>query len=188
MSHFSYAPLFQGPHFLQKCWNRTFSMIIYLLTFYLFDDIEKISESLMRIILLRQRQFCQRMHLQPERLYFLFALCARHHYPWWSLRRKNTKNYYFNQLKLPFWSLNLVTSLPFEELLVLTATIIKQVFLCKLFWYESLVDIEVSKTEYILPLTGLIAFGSSDVITNINTMTPLNPLFFTKINGGYMVV
>ena len=33
-------------------------MIIYLLTFYLFDDIEKkISESLMRIILLRQRQF-----------------------------------------------------------------------------------------------------------------------------------
>ena len=34
--------------FSQKCWNRTFSMIIYLLTFYLFDDIEKkISESLM---------------------------------------------------------------------------------------------------------------------------------------------
>ena len=30
--------------------------------------------------------------------------------------------------------------------------------------------------------------GSSDVITNANTMTPINPLFFTKINGGYMVV
>ena len=27
--------------FSQKCWNRTFSMIIYLLTIYLFDDIEK---------------------------------------------------------------------------------------------------------------------------------------------------
>ena len=27
--------------FSQKCWNRTFSMIIYLLTFYLFDNIKK---------------------------------------------------------------------------------------------------------------------------------------------------
>ena len=34
-------------------------MIIYLLTFYLFDDIEKISESLMQIILLRHRQFLE---------------------------------------------------------------------------------------------------------------------------------
>ena len=41
VSHFSYAPLFKGPHFSQKCWNRTFSMIIYLLAFNLFDDIEK---------------------------------------------------------------------------------------------------------------------------------------------------
>ena len=42
VSHFSYAPLFQGPQiFDKKCWNRTFSMIIYFLTFYLFDNIEK---------------------------------------------------------------------------------------------------------------------------------------------------
>ena len=41
VSHFSYAPLFQRPHFWQKCWNRAFSMIISLLTFYLFDDFEK---------------------------------------------------------------------------------------------------------------------------------------------------
>ena len=41
VSHFSYAPIFQGQHFLKKCWNRTFSMIIYLLTFYLFDNIQK---------------------------------------------------------------------------------------------------------------------------------------------------
>ena len=41
VSHFSYAQLFQGPHFLTKKWNGTLSMIIYLLTFYLFDDIEK---------------------------------------------------------------------------------------------------------------------------------------------------
>ena len=53
VSHFSYAPFFQGPCFLQECWNRTFYMIIYLLTFYLFVDIKKISESLMRNILLR---------------------------------------------------------------------------------------------------------------------------------------
>ena len=47
-------------------------MIIYLLTFYLFDDIEKISESLLQIILLRQRHF-DKMHVQSECLYFLFA-------------------------------------------------------------------------------------------------------------------
>ena len=41
VSHFSYAPFFQGPHFSKKYGNRTFSMLIYLMTFYLFDDIEK---------------------------------------------------------------------------------------------------------------------------------------------------
>ena len=44
VSQFSYTPLFQGPHFLTKLLestNSTFSMIIYLLTFYLFDDIKK---------------------------------------------------------------------------------------------------------------------------------------------------
>ena len=35
-------------------------MIIYLFTFYLFDDIEKISKSLMRINLQRQMQFWQK--------------------------------------------------------------------------------------------------------------------------------
>ena len=35
-------------------------MIIYLLTFDLFDAIEKISQSLMQIILLRHRQFRQK--------------------------------------------------------------------------------------------------------------------------------
>ena len=43
-------------------------MLIYLLTFYLFDDIEKISKSLMRIILQRQKQFSTKMLVQPERL------------------------------------------------------------------------------------------------------------------------
>ena len=80
--------------FSQKCWNRTFSMIIYLLTFYLFDDIENEYRNH------SCESFCYakgnfdksaRLHVQSERLYFLFAFCARH-YPWWSLWQKNTKN------------------------------------------------------------------------------------------------
>ena len=145
MHHF-----FRGHIFWQKCWNRTFSMIIYLLAFYLFDDIEKILESLMRIILLRQRQFWQKMHAQPERLYFLFAFCARH-YRWWSLWRKNTKSYYFIHLKplilvveysytVTFWR-----NARFEVILT-SVTKIKQVCLRKWFCYKSLVDIEVSKS------------------------------------------
>ena len=55
VGHFSYAPHLRAHNFSQKCWNRTFSMIIYLLIFNLFDDIKKISESLMRIIVIRQR-------------------------------------------------------------------------------------------------------------------------------------
>ena len=58
-------------------------MIIYLLTFYLFDDIEKNIElthanhsATSKAILTKMTK----MHVQPERLYFLF-LCTRH-YPW----------------------------------------------------------------------------------------------------------
>ena len=140
---------FRAHTFWQKCWYRTFSMIIYLLTFYLFDDIKKISESLMRIILLRQRQFWHKMHMQPEHLYFLIVFCARH-YRWWSLWRENTQNNYFIQLKHLFLVVeysNTVTvwrNARFDVILT-SVTIIKQVFLCKLFCYESLVDIEVSK-------------------------------------------
>ena len=59
-------------------------MIIYLLTFYLFDDIEKNIEithanhsATSKAILTKMTK----MHVQPERLYFLFLFCARH-YPW----------------------------------------------------------------------------------------------------------
>ena len=100
VSHWSYAPLFRALILWQKCQNRTFSMIIYLLKFYLSGYSEKISNSLMQIFLLRQRQFWEKMHVQPERLHFLFAFCARH-YPWWSLWQKNTKNNYFIQVN-PF--------------------------------------------------------------------------------------
>ena len=74
VSHFSYAPLFQRPYFRQKCWNRTFFLLIYSLTFFLFDDIEKKSESLMRIVLLREKYILIKMHLQAERLYFFIFI------------------------------------------------------------------------------------------------------------------
>ena len=98
-------------------------MIIYLLTFYLFDKIEKkLLESLMRIILLLKGNFDKfwKMHVQAERLYFIFLFCARH-YPWWSLWQKNTKNNLFIQVKPLFSVVNLVTPLLFEEMLVLTS-------------------------------------------------------------------
>ena len=72
---------FRAHIFWQKCWNRTFSMIIYLLTFYLFDNIENfLLESLMRTILLLKGNFDKfwKMRVQAERLYFLFLFCARH--------------------------------------------------------------------------------------------------------------
>ena len=114
---------FRAHIFWQKCWNQTFSMIIYLLTFYLFVDIKNI----FRITLAKHSAATKailliltKMQVQPERLYFLFAFCATH-YPWWSSWLKNTKNNYFIQVNPLFWSLNLVTPLLFEEMLVLTS-------------------------------------------------------------------
>ena len=152
VSHFSYAPLFKAHIFWQKCWNQTFSMIIYLLTFYLFVDIKNIFEithakhsAASKAILLT----VTKMHVQPERLYFLFAFCAMH-YPWWSLWQKNTKKNYFIQVKPLFSVVEFSNTVTFWrnacfDVILTSATIIKQGFLHKLFCYESLVDIEVSK-------------------------------------------
>ena len=59
-------------------------MIMYLLTFYPFVDIKNIfrithakRSAASKAILLT----LTKMHVQPERLYFLFAFCARN-YPW----------------------------------------------------------------------------------------------------------
>ena len=46
---------------------------------FLFDDIENNSKSLMRIVLLREEHILIKMHVQAERLYFLFSFCARHY-------------------------------------------------------------------------------------------------------------
>ena len=144
---------FFRPHiFWQKCWNRTFSMIIYLLTFYLFDDIEKNivithanHSATSKAILTKMTK----MHVQPELLYFLFLFCASH-YPWWSLWQKNTKNNYFIQVKPLFSVVKFSNTVIFcrnarFDVIFMSVTIIKQDFLRKLFCYESLVDIEVSK-------------------------------------------
>ena len=55
-------------------------MLINFLTFYLFDEIEKISKSLMRIILKRQKQFCLKFscHLNVYIFYLRFALGIIH--------------------------------------------------------------------------------------------------------------
>ena len=58
VSHFSYAPLFQGPHFLTKILElniRYNNLFIDILSVWWY--LKKILESLMRIIFLRQRQF-----------------------------------------------------------------------------------------------------------------------------------
>ena len=51
---------FSGPTLFTKMPIQTFPMLIKLVTFYLIDDIQNISESLMRIILLRQEQLWQK--------------------------------------------------------------------------------------------------------------------------------
>ena len=143
---------FRAHIFWQKCWNRTFSMIIILLTFYLFDNIENfLLESLMRITLKLKSNFDKfcKMHVQAERLYFLFLFCARHN-PWWSLWQKNTKNNLLIQVKTPFLVVEFSNTVTFWRnarfIIILTSvTIIKLGFLRKFFCNESLVDIEVSK-------------------------------------------
>ena len=143
---------FRAHIFWQKCWNRTFSMIIYLLTFYLFDDIAK------NIVITHPNHSAtpkcnfekmRKMHVQPERLYFLFAFWDRH-YPWWSLWQKNTKNNYSIQVNPLFSVVEFSNTVTFWrnarfDVILTSVTIIKQVFLRKFSCHESLVDIEVAK-------------------------------------------
>ena len=56
-------------------------MIIYLLTFYQFDDIEINIEITHANHSATSKEILTKMHVQPERLYFLFVFCAKH-YPW----------------------------------------------------------------------------------------------------------
>ena len=153
MSHFSYAPLFEGPHFLTKMLE---SNILYDNFFYwhlicLITSKKNLLESLMRIILLLKGNFDKfwKMHMQAERLHFLFLFCARH-YPWWSLWQKHTKKNLFIHVKPLFSVVEFSHTVTFcrnacFNVTLTSFTIIKLGFLHELFCNESHVDIEVSK-------------------------------------------
>ena len=85
VSHYSYAPLFQGPHF----WTKMLELNIRYDN--LFIDILSVWWHLKKYWNHSCESFCYvkgnfpiftKMHVQPERLYFLFLFWARH-YPWW---------------------------------------------------------------------------------------------------------
>ena len=112
VSHFSYAPLFQGSHFWQQCWNRTFSRIIsFFLHFICLMTWTHIGITHSNQFA-TSRAILTKMHVQPERLYFLFAFCARH-YPWWSIWQKNTQNNYFIQVNLLFLAVEFSNTVTF---------------------------------------------------------------------------
>ena len=169
--------LFRAHILWRKFCNRTFSMIIYLLTFYLFDDIEKNIKITHANQSATSNTILTKLLVQLERLYFLFAFCTRN-YPWWSLWQKNTKNNCFIQVKPPFLVVEVSNTVTFWrnarfDVILTSVTIIKKVFFCKLFCYESLVDIKVSKHKNILSLTCLIALI---VVTSSLTSTPWSQL------------
>ena len=142
VSHFSYAPPFQGPHFLTKMLK---SNILYdHLRIDILSDWWHRKNIKMWIILQRQKQFWRKF---PCMLYFLFAF---RNYPWWSLWQKNTKNNRLIEVKSLFSVVEVSNTVTFWinarfDVILTSVTIIKQVFLRKLFCYESLVYIEVSK-------------------------------------------
>ena len=141
---------FRAHIFWQKCLNRTFSMIIYSLTFYLFDNIEKnngithANHSATQKAILTNFEKCT-----CKRNVYIFYLCfvlGIIHGD--RCDRKTPKTIYLFKWNHFFRSLNLVTSLLFEwrfNVILTSVTIIKLGFLRKLFCNESLVDIEVSK-------------------------------------------
>ena len=152
VSHFSYAPIFKGPHFFTKMLE---SNILYD---NLLIDILSVWWHRKKYRNHSWESFCSakgsfdksaRLHVQSERLYYLFAFCAMH-YPWWSLWQKNTKNNYFIQVNPLFSVLEISNTVTIWrnarfDIILTPVTMIKQIFLRKLFCYESLVDIEVSK-------------------------------------------
>ena len=92
-------------------------MIIYVLTFYLFDDVKNIGITHANH---SAENFAKKCTCIPNRnsFYLHFTLGIIHDD---RFVRVNTKNNYFIQVKLLFWPLNLVTVLLFEEILVLTS-------------------------------------------------------------------
>ena len=101
MSHYSYTPPFQGPHFLTKILESNIfydNLLIAILSVWWHRKNIGITHANHSA---RSKAILTKLHVQPERLYFLFVFCAMH-YPCWSLWRKNTKNCYFIQVN-PFF-------------------------------------------------------------------------------------
>ena len=152
VSNFSYAPLFQGPHFLTKVLESKIlydTLLIDILSVWWHQKKYRTHscETFCYVKGNFDKNVCT--FILPECLYFLFAFCARN-YPWWFLWQKNTKNNYFIQLKSLFSVVEYSSTVTFWrnarfDVIFTSVKIIKQGFLRKLFCYESLVDIEVSK-------------------------------------------
>ena len=149
VSHFSYAPPFQGPHFLTK---MLASNILYA---HLLIDILSVWWHRKNI------KVTHANHSAMSKAIFyknacatwasVFSTCARN-YPWWSLRQKNTQNNCFIQVKSPFLVAEVSNAVTFWrnasfDVILTSDTIIWQVFLRKLFCYESLVDIRGSSNK-----------------------------------------
>ena len=108
------------------------SMIIYLLTFYQFDDIEKISESLMPFILLRQILTKCTCNLNVYIFYLRLALGIIH--------GDRCDNNVFYSSKAPFSVVEFSNTVTFFlcnacfDAILTSVTIMKQGFLRKLFF------------------------------------------------------
>ena len=152
-------------------------MIIYLLTFFSVWWHRKNIKITHANRSATSNAILTKMLVQLERLYFLFAFCARN-YPWWSLWQKNTKNNCFIQVKPPFLVVEVSNTVTFWryarfDVILTSVIIIKQILFRKLLCYESLVDIKVSKHQKILSLTRLTALV---VVTSSLTSTPWRQL------------
>ena len=149
MSHFSYAPPFQGPHFLTKMQESNIlydNLLIDILSVWWHQKNIKITHANHSAM---SKAILTKMLVQPERLYFLFAFCARN-YPRWSLWQRNTNNNSIIQLKPTFLVVEVSNTVTFWrnahfDVILTSVTVIRHVFLPKFFYYESLLDIEVSK-------------------------------------------
>ena len=91
----------------------------------------------------------------------------------------------FYSIKTPFSVVEFTNTVIFRrnarfDVILTSVTIIKQIFLRKLFYYESLADIEICKTLKHRIIDTSYSLGSSDVITYVKTMTPINPLIFLR--------
>ena len=110
----------QAPHFLTKMLESNILYDNLLMTFYLFNDIEKISESLIESFCYVKGNFDKKCMCNLNVYIFLLCfvlgiidgdLCDR----------KTPKTIILFNKNPMFWSLNLITPLLFEEMLVLTS-------------------------------------------------------------------